>query len=272
MFKFGLVRGTNGTDGITPTFSINPSIDNLASGQTPTITLTNDPDIANRKVFKFGLVKGQKGDQGDKGEKGDAGDSVSTAVVSALIATALAVAVATIEGEILSLNVRVGLVEGRISAVELEILDLQLKTTGLTYNGTSSNFSQNLSIGLNAVVLSTTGKSYFTYPIQCSSTLNSTGLKIYNNVDTGSVKAQISSNGNANFVNLTSTGTSQIGNINSSVTIEGQTISIGENSLANTINIGSDFSTINLYGNVNGFIKQETTGTRYKPAIPFTTW
>jgi len=77
-------------------------------------------------------------------------------------------------------------------------------------------------------------------------------------------------------VSSTRTTTNIIGdniNIGNSQTRQ-TTINIGtdNNAFANTINIGNAQSTTNLYGNINGYIKQETSGTNYKVNTPFTNW
>jgi len=57
VFNFGIPRGIQGNPGnpgITPTFAINPIVDNLVSGSTPYVTITQNP--TNNYILKFGLV------------------------------------------------------------------------------------------------------------------------------------------------------------------------------------------------------------------------
>ena len=322
IFKFGLVRGVDGTDGITPTFSINSVVDNLPSGSTPTITLTDDSNIANNKIFKFGLVKGvnrtdgitptfsigsvssvpyggtasvtidntipinpalsfvlitgEKGNPGEPGKDGDSSAAAAAAVASATSAGLSAGFATASASSAAAAAASASAAAGTNGVLSTRVEVLEQKTTGLSYNAlTKSNFAEDLTIGINSVILSSSGTNYFVKTIQTSQNLISTGLNIYNNVDTGTIKASIDNVGNLNVKNIIATGSNiSLGNgiSGSTTTLEGETISIGENSLANIIKIGNDFSTTYLYGNINGFIKQETTGTRYIPAMPFTIW
>ena len=176
----------------------------------------------------------------------------------AIISTALGgISIAVLYGYVTALQGQVLALETSVGILQTEVGSLVIKTTGLTFTANKSNFSHDLTIGLNAVTLSATGTNYFIRNIQTSANLISKGITIYDNVDTGTIKASIDNGGNISVNNLTATGDIiSIGTSTSSQTyLQGTNIQIGASSSASslpTISIGKlNASTVNLHGEVN---------------------
>ena len=296
--NFGLVKGNKGdlgnkgdpgnngdpgNDGITPTFSINPTIDNLASGQTPTITLTDDPTIANRKVFKFGLVRGAKGDKGDPGSDGDSSAATTAAVASAASSTAALASAAASATSAGAAATSAGAAAASAASAEESATSAISKVRHFT----ASDLPAKETLNGELVIKDTAGISSVISLNQSGDISTSNSISV---IPTGSNKNAFIATSDGNLLTTgrisldkgkiitTSTTTSIISDtINIGGTSNPSTINIGvgvglDVTTNNTINIGNVASTINLYGNVNGFIKQETTGTRYVTTTPFTAW
>jgi hypothetical protein len=180
ILKFGLVQGIQGSpgnpgnNGITPTFSLNPIIDNLVPGSTPYVTITQNPLDANNYILKFGLVQGLKGEKGDKGDTGDtpsSGDilSILTAALGGISIVTLAGYVIKLQSEVAGLITSVGILQGQVGILDGEVSTLVSKTIGLSHNITlgRSNFNNTLTITnlllplTNAVELNATIPSNF---------------------------------------------------------------------------------------------------------------
>jgi hypothetical protein len=317
VFNFGIPRGLQGNpgnDGITPTFAINPIVDNLVSGSTPYVTLTTDILDPNKKIFKFGLVRGVNGTngtngtdglKGDKGDKGDTGSGADALSIAGLVlgGAGLAISIGTclaLFAEQLGLTgVVAGTQAGGQTTLAIRVKVLEDKTNQMEYfpgsltNPLQPNFGAQFVFYKPIAINSGLGTSVILSGDSACSFAN--GITAEDDITTSKyLRSKYLSIGTTQDTYLSvTTGTLNIGYQITGVSTDriktniiGDIISIGNsqtrqttinigtdnNALANTINIGNAQSTTNLYGNINGFIKQETTGTRYTPRTPFTEW
>lgn len=266
ILNFTLVKGT---DGITPTFLINSTVENIASGGTPYVTMTSDPTNSNIKTFKFGLVrgvdgtKGDKGNDGEKGTKGDKGDNgadgIGTAAgIASLVLSSVGFALSI--GAILSLyaeQLGMGAVvagteaaaTGGQSLLATRVKALENKTIDMYYDeGTSLNpmyprsdayfqFKREVKVsnmfGSNTILLDPDNESLFPNDLTCNGTVKAGYYLKSNYLEVG--------NNTNTFLKIGGTGFN-IGftNLNADTTtnIRSTKINIGCSPVPSTINIG----------------------------------
>jgi len=289
ILKFGLVQGANGTNGITPTFQIG----NVSTSSSTSVSIEKTNDVYK---LNFTLQKGEKGDTGSGADAlsiaglvlGGAGFAISIGTALALFAEQLGltgVVAGTQAGSQTTLAIRVQALEEKTNQMEYlpgsltNPLQPNLGARFIFYKPIAINSGLGTSVvlsgdtacsfanGITAEDDITTSKYLRSKYLSIGTTQNTYLSVITGTLNIGYQVAGVSTN---------RTTTNIIGdniNIGNSQTRQ-TTINIGtdNNAFANTINIGNAQSTTNLYGNINGYIKQETSGTNYKVNTPFTNW
>ena len=254
----------------------------MEAGSNATVTKTGtNPNFS----FNFGIPKGAKGDRGDKGDQGDNGDSsvaTAAAIASSASAAAALASATTAAGSAVSAATSATASAGSAAAAEESASLSASKVRHFTASDLPNKETLNGqliikdSLGISTVIsLNQSGD----ISAKNSIAINPSGSS---NVFLASSDGSLTTTGRVSLDNGRITTTTTNTNIVSdTINIGGSstpsTINIGvgtalETTTNNTINIGNAASTINLYGNVNGFIKQETSGTRYVTTTPFTTW
>lgn len=200
-----------GVVGATPQLSVG-SVSLLASTAQPTVSITGN---TLNPVLNFGLVQGIQGVKGDtgaqgvqgvQGNKGDTGDSSAQTNINTLAITALGVTCAGLQTEIDGIGVTIVGIQGEIDGIGTDI----------------GNINEDLATldGKTQYMTANTG----TITTSFSSKLTTTG--------------DISTNGNINSLNLSSTSTTATfgQSTNTETTIQGSNVYVG--SLGSMVYIG----------------------------------
>lgn len=157
-----------GVTGATPQLSVG-TVSNLSSGSTPTVSITG---TTLNPVLNFGLVqgmtgatgatgatgpKGDTGSQGPKGDKGDKGDTDASGLASGLLALGAsgissilsALGLATVAGDVTTLQGQVSGLEGDVSTLNDEVSALEGKTQYITADTATvtTQISSNFQVG-----------------------------------------------------------------------------------------------------------------------------
>jgi hypothetical protein len=246
--------GASGQNGITPNFTIG-TVTNLASGSTPTVTLSGTQAYPS---LNFGLVQGPQGpqgpqgSQGQKGDKGDKGDTDATGLASGLLALGAsgissilsALGLSAVTADIGTLQGQVSGLEGDVSTLNDEVSALEGKTQYITTDTATvtTQITSNFQVGgtnnpSNFKIDFATGKLDNRGDITVRNSTGGSTITL-SNADGAITGNKIScTNGNIDAI---TTSDSQTQNI------FGSTVNIGTNNSNTTINIGNSTSNINM--------------------------
>ncbi|NBP15937.1 hypothetical protein EBU95_16360 [bacterium] len=233
-----------GVTGATPQLSVG-TVSNLAYGSTGQTGATGATGATGQK--------GDTGSQGPKGDKGDKGDTDASGLASGLLAlgasgiTAIlsALGLATVAGDVTTLQGQVSGLEGDVSTLNDEVSALEGKTQYITTDTATvttqitSNFQVGTAINPSSFNINyTTGDLANTGDVTIKN--DSGGSTITLGANTGTIAGnQIScSSGNIDTITTSSTQTQNI---------YGSTVNIGTTGI-NTVNIGSSTSAVYING------------------------